>query len=146
METNMQQVESTKAAPAIAYKDLRANKGPTRFAKAAHANIVAIIATSNISWLATSAAGNEIKEPTNTISIQARYTPSPKKNKGIEGSQGKRGPGGHLCCSLCSFFAIKSPQNAAPLAACLQLIVPKDTTASKSLQKQTARKPLVKLG
>src|SRR5699024_10060410 len=76
------------------YNGVREKYGPVRFARAAQTSIVAIITRSNASWPATSAAGNDTNDPTNTISIHARYTPRPRNASGMAGIHGKSGPGG----------------------------------------------------
>ena len=93
MDANMHSVDTVSATPDTAYNERFPNSGPIRLARAAHRNIVAIITRSNASWPATEAAGNRTNEPTNTISIHARYTPSPRKNSGMDGSHGSSGPG-----------------------------------------------------
>ena len=105
MDANMHSVDAASATPDTAYTERFPNSGPMRLARAAHRNIVAIITRSNASWPATEAAGNRTNEPTNTISIHARYTPSPRKNSGMDGSHGSNGPGARAPATVPSSHA-----------------------------------------
>lgn len=103
-------VEATSATPAHQCSDRLLKNAPSLFEAKAHANRVTIMAMSNTLWPAYCAVGNSTNDPTNTTSIQARYTPSPRKNNGMWGSRSisppraSAGPSSATSClsALCS--------------------------------------------
>ena len=92
-EANISTVEAIRAAAHSANTLRLLKKGPIWRASSVQPRAVATIVQSNRSRTGTLEAGKPTNEPTKTISIQARYTPSPKKATGTHSADhGTRRP------------------------------------------------------
>ena len=90
-DANNSTVDSSMKLPQRIYTRLLLNSGPILRASATHASISTIAVKSKRSRMETEKAGKPTNDPTKVISIQARYTPSPRNANGIGTSTSRKG-------------------------------------------------------